>query len=43
VRGFGAIRVNDSIWRVSGDDMTEGAKVRVTGIAESGALRVVRA
>jgi len=42
VRGFGAIRVNDSNWRVSGDDMAAGAKVRVTGVADGGALKVER-
>ena len=43
VRGFGAIRVNDSNWRVSGDDLAVGAKVRVTGVADGGALKVERA
>ena len=43
VRGFGAIRVNDSNWRVSGDDMAAGAKVRVTGVADGGTLKVERA
>jgi inner membrane protein len=41
-RGFGAIRVNDSIWRVSGDDLAAGAKVRVTGVADGGTLRVAK-
>ena len=43
VHGFGAIRVNDSIWRVSGDDLGAGAKVRVTGVLDGGALKVVKA
>ena len=42
-RGFGAIRVSDSIWRVSGEEMAAGAKVRVTGVADGGALKVERA
>jgi len=42
-RGFGAIRVNDSIWRVSGDDLPAGAKVRVMRVADGGALEVERA
>jgi membrane protein implicated in regulation of membrane protease activity len=39
-RGFGSIRVNDSIWRVCGADAAAGAKVRVTGVADGGALKV---
>jgi membrane protein implicated in regulation of membrane protease activity len=42
-RGFGAIRVADSTWRVSGEDLAAGTKVRVTGVADGGALRVERA
>jgi membrane protein implicated in regulation of membrane protease activity len=29
--GFGKVRVGDSLWRVKGDDMAVGARVRVTG------------
>ena len=35
-RGFGRIRVGDSVWRVSGPDLPAGAKVRVVS-AEGGA------
>jgi membrane protein implicated in regulation of membrane protease activity len=40
VRGFGNIRVGDSIWRVAGEDMGAGAKVRVTGVEDGSLLRV---
>jgi inner membrane protein len=42
-RGFGNIRVDDSVWRVTGDDMSAGAKVRVTGVEQGALLRVVKA
>jgi membrane protein implicated in regulation of membrane protease activity len=32
VNGQGKIKVDDSIWKVSGDDLPEGSRVRVTGI-----------
>ena len=32
VNGVGKIKVDDSIWKVMGDDMEEGAKVKVTGV-----------
>jgi membrane protein implicated in regulation of membrane protease activity len=35
-RGFGRMRVGDSVWRVSGPDLPAGAKVRVVS-AEGGA------
>ena len=41
-RGFGNIRVDDSIWRVTGEDMGKGAKVRVTGVEEGALLRVAK-
>jgi membrane protein implicated in regulation of membrane protease activity len=42
-RGFGAIRVDDSVWRVAGEDMSVGAKVRVTGVEDGSLLRVAKA
>jgi membrane protein implicated in regulation of membrane protease activity len=42
-RGFGNIRVDDSIWRVTGEDMGAGAKVRVTGVEDGSLLRVAKA
>ena len=32
VNGQGKIKVDDSIWKVSGDDLPEGGRVKVTGI-----------
>ena len=32
--GFGRIRVDDSVWRVAGQDLPEGVKVRVVGIED---------
>ena len=43
MRGFGNIRVDDSIWRVTGEDMGAGAKVRVTGVEGGSLLRVSKA
>jgi inner membrane protein len=42
-RGFGNIRVDDSVWRVTGEDMAVGEKVRVTGVEEGSLLRVAKA
>jgi len=42
-RGFGQIRVNDSVWRVAGADMPAGTKVRVVEIEDGVAVRVDRA
>ena len=42
-RGFGCIRVDDSVWRVTGEDMSAGAKVRVTGVEQGALLRVAKA
>lgn len=41
-RGFGVIRVDDSVWRVAGEDMSAGAKVRVTGVEDGSLLRVAK-
>jgi membrane protein implicated in regulation of membrane protease activity len=30
--GVGKIKVDDSIWKVMGEDMTKGSKVKVTGV-----------
>jgi membrane protein implicated in regulation of membrane protease activity len=42
-RGFGSIRVDDSVWRVSGEDMPTGTKVRVVAIEDGSAIRVEKA
>ena len=42
-RGYGKIRVDDSVWRVAGEDMDVGAKVRVTGVEDGSLLRVAKA
>jgi membrane protein implicated in regulation of membrane protease activity len=39
-RGFGSIRVDDSVWRVAGDDMPAGSQVRVVAIEDGVAMRV---
>jgi membrane protein implicated in regulation of membrane protease activity len=39
-RGFGAIRVDDSVWRVAGADMPAGTKVRVVAIEDGVAIKV---
>lgn len=39
-RGFGQIRVADSVWRVSGPELPAGAKVKVIAIESGGCLRV---
>jgi inner membrane protein len=41
-RGFGNSRVDDSVWRVTGEDMSAGAKVRVTGVEDGSLLRVAK-
>lgn len=38
--GEGAIRVNDTKWRVRGPDMPAGTRVRVTGVEDATMLRV---
>jgi hypothetical protein len=42
-RGFGAIRVGDSVWRVAGEDCPAGAKVRVVAVEDGSLLRVAKA
>ena len=42
-RGFGTIRVDDSVWRVAGEDIGAGAKVRVTAVEDGALLRVAKA
>ena len=42
-RGFGQIRVADSVWRVSGPDLPDGARVKVVSVASDGGLRVEKA
>ncbi|NJL07169.1 MAG: NfeD family protein [Methylacidiphilales bacterium] len=39
VRGAGRVRIDDSIWRLSGPDLPAGAKVRITR-ADGGLLHV---
>lgn len=41
--GFGSIRVDDSVWRVAGEDMPTGTKVRVVAIEDGSAIRVEKA
>jgi inner membrane protein len=42
-RGFGRIRVADSVWRVAGEDLPAGAKVRVVGVEDGSMVRVEKA
>jgi inner membrane protein len=42
-RGFGCIRVGDSIWRVAGEDLPAGAKVRVVAVEDGSMVRVEKA
>ncbi len=32
INGFGAVRIDDTIWRVSGPDAPRGARVKVVGV-----------
>jgi membrane protein implicated in regulation of membrane protease activity len=41
-RGFGSIRVDDSVWRVAGEDMPSGTRVRVVAIEDGSAIRGIR-
>jgi hypothetical protein len=41
--GFGTIRVDDSVWRVAGEDMPTGTRVRVVAIEDGSAIRVEKA
>ena len=43
MRGFGSIRVDDSLWRVAGEDMPTGTRVRVVAIEDGSAIRVEKA
>jgi inner membrane protein len=42
-RGFGSIRVDDSVWRVAGEDMPTGTWVRAVAIEDGSAIRVEKA
>jgi len=42
-KGFGAIRVDDSVWRVGGADLPAGTKVRVVAVDEGSLLQVEKA
>jgi membrane protein implicated in regulation of membrane protease activity len=42
-RGFGCIRVDDTVWRVAGQDLPAGTKVKVVAIDEGTAIRVEKA
>jgi hypothetical protein len=42
-RGFGRIRVGDSLWRVAGEDLPKGAKVRVASVEDGAQVRVEKA
>ena len=42
-RGFGRIRVGDSLWRVAGPELPKGAKVRVAAVEDGATVRVEKA
>jgi len=42
-RGHGRIHVGDSQWRVAGDDLPKGAKVRVVAVEDGAEIRVEKA
>jgi hypothetical protein len=42
-RGYGRIKVGDSVWRVAGPDLPKGAKVRVAAVEDGAEVRVERA
>jgi len=42
-RGHGCIRVGDSVWRVAGDSLPKGAKVRVVAVEDGAEIRVEKA
>ena len=42
-QGYGAIRVDDSVWRVAGADLAAGARVRVVAVEDGSLLRVEKA
>jgi len=43
VHGFGRMRVGDSVWRVAGDELPAGAKVRVVAVEDGAEVRVEKA
>ncbi len=43
VRGYGRIRVGDSVWRVAGENLPAGAKVRVVAVEDGAEVRVEKA
>ena len=42
-RGYGRMRVGDSLWRVAGDDLPKGAKVRVVAVEDGAEVKVEKA
>ena len=42
-RGYGRMRVGDSLWRVAGPDLPKGAKVRVAAVEDGAEVRVEKA
>jgi len=42
-RGYGRIRVGDSLWRVAGAELPKGAKVRVVAVEDGAEVRVEKA
>ena len=42
-RGYGRIRVGDSVWRVSGPDLPSGERVKVVSVAGAVTLQVEKA
>jgi membrane protein implicated in regulation of membrane protease activity len=42
-RGYGRMRVGDSVWRVAGDDLPKGAKVRVVAVEDGAQVKVEKA
>ena len=42
-RGYGRIRVGDSLWRVAGDDLPKGTKVRVVAVEDGAEVKVQKA
>ncbi len=43
MRGYGRIRVGDSVWRVAGENLPAGAKVRVVAVEDGAEVRVEKA
>jgi len=42
-RGYGRMRVGDSLWRVAGEDLPKGAKVRVVAVEDGAEVKVEKA